>query len=131
MRASQSDSLLVVIARAATSRGAARVAHDNELHTPPFGHPSPEGIKKARRKVPSREGWRGAPGCVVHDRDASVLTGGTPVPLRRMTAVLILHDFLDHLTFDKCQALFATEVRESELMLIQPQLVEDGRVDVA
>jgi len=42
-----------------------------------------------------------------------------------------LHDFANHFALDKCKAFVAAEVGVGELMLVEAELVQDGRVDVA
>ena len=42
-----------------------------------------------------------------------------------------LHDFANHFPFDKRKAFFSAEVGVGELVLVEAELVQDGRVDVA
>jgi hypothetical protein len=43
----------------------------------------------------------------------------------------VLHNFIDHLAFNECQAFVAAQVRIGELVLVQPELMKDRRVHVA
>src|SRR3954469_22287472 len=42
----------------------------------------------------------------------------------------MLNNFIDHLAFNECQSFVAAQVRIGELVLVQPQLMENGGVHV-
>ena len=62
------------------------------------------------------------------------LRGGTQCRrdgLLRFVADSRLHDLADEFAFDECEAFFSAEVGVGELVLVEAELVQDGRVDVA